>query len=62
MAGLLGVWPATGLLYLARDVEPEEVGSEVTVMVVARDGGSPSLSGTTQAVVRLLNCTAEPLR
>lgn len=61
-AGLLGVWPTTGLLYLTRDVEPQEVGSEVTVTVVARDSGSPSLSGSTQVVVRLLNCTAEPLR
>ena len=41
---------------------PEEIGSEFTAVITARNGGTPMLSADTEVVVRVLDCTTDPFR
>ena len=59
---LLGVRADTGHIFLTRIAREQEVGSEVTAVVVATDGGPSPLSGSTQVIVQLLNCSQDPFR
>ena len=58
----LTVMPDSGRVHLVMGVAPEDVGSEFTAVITARDGGNPTLSGTARVIVRVLNCSQDPFR
>ena len=58
----MSIWPDSGRIFLSRSVEPEEVGSQFTAVITAKDGGIPMLSDSAEVVVRILNCTLDPFR
>lgn len=58
----MDVWPASGRIYLVRDVAIEEVGSEFTAAITAADGGNPRLLHSARVVVRVVNCTTDDFR
>lgn len=59
---LMAVQPDSGRVYLVRGLTKEEVGSEVTAVLTATDGGNPMLWGTASVVLRVLNCTNDTFR
>ena len=53
---LFGIMPTNGRLYVARNPTSDEIATH-TLTVMASDRGESPLSSTTQAIIRVLNCT-----
>ena len=61
-ASVMEVSPDSGSIHLVMNVDPEDIGSELTAIITANDGGNPMLSDTANVIVKILNCSQNPFR